>query len=77
MAVDFRKKETSKFAARLGITHKGNVSMEIRLDSLGGQLVGTANVPFIGANNRWALVTTDLYKVKDVLNIYFMFKGKA
>ncbi len=75
--VDFRKKGTSEFTARLGTTHNGNVSMEIRLDSLDGELIGTVNVPLTGGNDRWALVTTDVQNVKGVHDVYFVFKGKA
>ncbi|WP_114778502.1 glycoside hydrolase family 43 protein [Botryobacter ruber] len=75
--VDFRKKGASKFTARLGTTHNGNVSMEIRLGSVEGELLGTVNVPLTGGNDRWAVVATDVKKVTGVHDVFFVFKGKA
>src|SRR5690606_7897458 len=43
--VDFREHGPSKFTARVGTTHNGNVSMELRLDSLDGEILGEINVP--------------------------------
>lgn len=75
--VDFRSKGASKFTARVGTTHNGNVSMEIRLGSIDGDLIGSFNVPLTGGNDRWALVTTDVKKIIGVHDVYFVFKGRA
>ncbi|MRX40278.1 family 43 glycosylhydrolase [Flavobacterium sp. LC2016-23] len=75
--VDFRKEGPSTFTARLGTTHNGNVTMEIRLDSLDGELIGTVEVPMTGGNDRWALVKSNVKKVSGIHDIYFVFKGKA
>jgi len=75
--VDFRKEGTSKFTARIGTTHNGNVSMEIRLDSKEGELLGTVNVPMTGGNDRWSLQTIDIKKVTGIHDLHFVFKGKA
>jgi arabinoxylan arabinofuranohydrolase len=75
--VDFRKEGASKFTARIGTTHNGNVAMEIRLDSKDGELLGTVNIPMTGGNDRWALQTIDVKKVSGIHDIYFVFKGKA
>jgi arabinoxylan arabinofuranohydrolase len=75
--VDFRKEGASKFTARMGTTHNGNVTMEIRLDSKEGELLGTVNVPMTGGNDRWALQTIDIKKVSGIHDVYFVFKGKA
>ncbi len=75
--VDFRKEGASKFTARIGTTHNGNVSMEIRLDSKDGELLGTVEVPMTGGNDRWALQTIDVKKVSGIHDVYFVFKGKA
>jgi len=72
--VDFRK-GASKFTARIGTTHNGNVSMEIRLDTKDGELLGTINVPMTGGNDRWALQTIDVKKVSGIHDLYFVFKG--
>ncbi|MGM8362472.1 glycoside hydrolase family 43 protein [Flavobacterium sp. ARAG 55.4] len=76
-AVDFRKKGASKFTARIGTTHNGNVSMEIRLDSKDGELLGTLKIPMTGGNDRWSLQTIDIKKVTGIHDLYFVFKGKA
>jgi len=75
--VDFTEEGPSKFIARIGTTHNGNVSMEIRHSSLDGELIGTVKVPLTGGNDRWALVTTDVQKVTGIHDVYFIFKGKA
>lgn len=75
--VDFGKEGTSKFTARIGTTHNSNVSMEIRLDKVDGELIGTIQVPMTGGNDRWALVKSDVKKVSGIHDLYFVFKGKA
>jgi hypothetical protein len=75
--VNFRKEGASKFTTRIGTTHNGNVSMEIRLDSKDGELLGIVNVPMTGGNDRWALQTIDVKKVSGIHDVYFVFKGKA
>ena len=75
--VDFRDKGASKFFARIGTTHNGNVNMEVRLDGMDGELLCTVKVPRTGGNDRWALVSTDVPKVKGVHDLYFVFRGKA
>ena len=75
--VDFRKKGASKFSARIGTTHSENVSMEIRLDTKDGALLGTVNVPMTGGNDKWTLRTIDVKKVSGIHDLYFVFKGEA
>jgi len=75
--VDFRKKGASKFTTRIGTTHNGNVSIEIRLDTKDGELIGTVNVPMTGGNDKWALQTIDVKKVSGIHDLYFVFKGEA
>jgi arabinoxylan arabinofuranohydrolase len=75
--VDFRRDGPSKFTARLGTTHNGGISMEIRIDSLDGELIGTVEVPLTGGDDRWALRTINVQKVTGVHDVYFVFKGKA
>ena len=76
-AVDFQKEGASKFTARIGTTHNSDVSMEIRLDSKDGELIGTITVPMTGGNDRWELRTIDIKNVSGVHDLYFIFKGKA
>lgn len=74
--VDFRKEGASKFMARVGTTHNGGVTMEVRLDSPQGDLLTTVKVPMTGGDNRWALVSSDVAKVSGVHDLYFVCKGK-
>lgn len=74
--VDFRKEGASKFTARLGTTHNGGVTLEVRLDSPQGNLLTTVNVPMTGGDNRWSLVSSDVAKVSGVHDLYFICKGK-
>ncbi|HJY13394.1 MAG TPA: carbohydrate-binding protein, partial [Flavobacterium sp.] len=73
---DFRK-GASKFTARIRTTQNENVSMEIRLDTKDGELLGTVNVSMTEGNNKWALQTIDVKKVSGIHDLYFVFKGKA
>lgn len=75
--VDFGKDGASKFTARIGTTHNGNTSIEIRVDSKEGELLGTIKVPLTGGNDRWAVQTIDVKKVLGIHDVYFVFKGKA
>ena len=49
--------------------------MEIRLDSLTGKLIGTADAPLTGSDDEWASKTIDVEKVTGVHDLYFVFKG--
>lgn len=73
--VDFYK-GVSKFTARIGTTHNVGVTMEIRIDDVNGQLLGTVKVPLTGGDDRWSLVTTDVLNVRGVHDLYFVFKGE-
>ncbi|MEN9910141.1 MAG: hypothetical protein RLZZ540_3300 [Bacteroidota bacterium] len=75
--VDFRQEGASKFTARVGTTHNSNVTMEVRIDSKEGELLGTMKVPMTGGNDRWSIQTMDVKKVSGIHDVYFVFKGKA
>ncbi|MFW5753278.1 MAG: glycoside hydrolase family 43 protein [Marinilabiliaceae bacterium] len=74
--VDFREEGPSEFAARVGSVHR-DVSVEIRIDSLEGELIGTLDVPLTGGSDRWAVETTDIEKTTGIHDLYFVFKGEA
>lgn len=74
--VDFREGGASKFTARVGSVHR-DVSVEIRIDSLEGELIGTLDVPLTGGSDRWAVETTDIEKTTGIHDLYFVFKGEA
>jgi hypothetical protein len=74
--VDFGSTGAIKFTARLGTTHNTGVTMEVRLDSRDGPLLGTVKVPLTGGDDRWALVTTDVPRTTGVHHLYFVFRGQ-
>lgn len=74
--VDFGKQGPTKFTARVGTTHNGGVTMEVRLDVQDGKLLGTLKVPLTGGDNRWALVSTNVEGADGVHDVYFVFKGE-
>ncbi|UJH90797.1 carbohydrate-binding protein [Antarcticibacterium sp. 1MA-6-2] len=76
-AVDFGEHGASRFTGRVGTTHNGDVSLEIRLDARDGKLLGSIEVPLTGGDDRWELVTTEMEKVTGVHDVFFVFKGKA
>ncbi|WP_286753591.1 MULTISPECIES: glycoside hydrolase family 43 protein [Sphingobacterium] len=76
--VDFGERGASNFFARVGTTHNGGVSMEVRSGAIDGALLATIQVPMTGGDDRWTTVETILAnKVKGVHDLYFVFKGKA
>lgn len=73
--VDFRE-GASTFTARVGTTHNAPVSMEVRLDGVEGQLLGTIKMPRTGGSDRWELKTMDVPKVAGIHDLYFVVKGQ-
>ena len=51
--------------------------IEIHLDQLDGELVGTIDVPNTGGSNNWVDVRTAVSTIKGIRDIYFVFKGNA
>ncbi|MDR2145587.1 MAG: glycoside hydrolase family 43 protein [Tannerella sp.] len=74
--VDFRDKRPSKFFARMGTTHNERVTMEVRLDTIDGQLLCSIRAPRTGGNDRWEVVSADVANVKGVHDVYFVFRGR-
>lgn len=76
--VDFGDKGATSFFARVGTTHNGGVSMEVRSNAVDGAILTTIEVPMTGGDDRWTTVDTLLAnKVTGVHDLYFVFKGKA
>jgi arabinoxylan arabinofuranohydrolase len=75
--VNFGKVGPSTFTARVGTTHNSDVTMEIRLDSLNGQSMGTVKIPLTGGNDRWGIKTIDVAKVSGTHDLFFVFNGKS
>ena len=73
--VDFREEGASRITARVGTTHNGGVTMEVRADSREGRLLATLKVPMTGGDNRWALVSSEIERITGVHDLYFICKG--
>lgn len=77
-SVDFGSKGASSFFARVGTTHNGGVTLEIRSGGVDGTLLGTVNIPMTGGNDRWQTVEVQLEKViTGIHDLYFVANGKA
>ena len=69
------------FTARVASGLRGG-QIEIRLDSVGGQLLGTLNVPGTGGWQQWQTITTDLDAFDSypallhTRDLYLVFKGR-
>ncbi len=75
--VDFKKKGPSKLTVRFGTKSKEAATMEIRLDSQDGDLIGVVEAPFIQGEGKFDLKTIDIDKVTGVHDVFFIFKGKS
>ena len=74
--VDFKTAGASKFITRVGTIHN-DVTMEVRLDSVDGQLLGTVKIPRTGGSDRWSVQSIDILKTTGVHDLYFVFKGRG
>lgn len=74
--VDFRSGGPAKVTARVGTTHNGGVVLEMRADSLQGQILATLKVPMTGGDDRWELVSAGTAPLEGVHDIYFVCRGK-
>ena len=72
-SVDFGK-GAKKFIAETSAIADGG-SIEIRIDSLDGILLGTCKVNQSGSLLNWELQTTKIKKSKGIHDVYFVFKG--
>ncbi len=74
-SVDFGKGAKS-FDATVASDKNGG-SIEIRLDSLTGPLVGTCIIPNTGGQTNWKTASAKIKKATGVHDLYFVFKGKT
>ncbi|WP_242841146.1 glycoside hydrolase family 43 protein [Clostridium akagii] len=63
------------FEANISSTVGGN--MEIHLDSVDGQLIGTLNVSSTGGEQTWKQMQCNVNTVSGVHNVYFKFTGNS
>ena len=74
--VHFCNKVPRTFTARVASGLRGG-QIEIRIDSVGGKLLGTVNVPGTGGWEQWQTITTDLTAITSGRHdMYFVFKGR-
>jgi hypothetical protein len=72
--VDFGKTGPSSFKASASSRYSGG-TIEIHTDGLDGKLIGTLNVYYTGEWENWKEFSTNIENVKDVHDVYFVFKG--
>ena len=74
--VHFCNKVPRTFTARVASGLRGG-NIEIHLDSIGGKLLGTVNVPSTGGWEKWQTITTDLTAIATGHHdLYFVFTGR-
>ena len=74
--VHFCNKVPRTFTARVASGLRGG-NIEIHLDSIGGKLLGTVNVPGTGGWEKWQTITTDLTAIATGHHdLYFVFTGR-
>lgn len=74
-SVDLGKGARSFEASVASINEDG--SIEIRIDSLTGTLLGTCNIINTGGPQKWATATCRIKKTAGIHDIYFVFKGSS
>ncbi|MCR4773183.1 MAG: glycoside hydrolase family 43 protein [Prevotella sp.] len=74
--VDFGKNGAKEIFACVASDKEGS-SIEVRLDSADGKLVGTLPVPSTGSMSRYGIQTAKIKGAKGVHNLVFVFRGSA
>jgi Beta-xylosidase len=72
--VDFGEKGATKFTASVASRYFGG-TIEIRLGSADGRLVGSLKVPYTGEWDAWELHSTTIEKTTGVHDLYLVFTG--
>jgi len=74
--VAFGKLTPRTFTARVATGLRGG-KIEVRIDSLGGKLLGTLDIPATGGWEQWQTLTTDLTAIATgTHDLYFAFTGR-
>lgn len=73
--VDFGSKGAKSFKANVSSASGGKI--EVRLDSTGGTLVGTLNVPNTGGMQNWKEVETSIKGATGMHKLFFVFTGNG
>jgi arabinoxylan arabinofuranohydrolase len=75
-SVDFGGKGASKFLASVASVTDGG-AIELRLDGLSGELIGTLKVKPTGALDKWKTQSCRVRGAKGVHDLYFKFTGNS
>jgi hypothetical protein len=75
-SVDFGDKGASKFLASVASATEGN-AIELRLDGLSGELIGTLKVKPTGALDKWKTQSCRVKGAKGVHDLYLKFTGNS
>ncbi|WP_231710603.1 family 43 glycosylhydrolase [Gracilibacillus suaedae] len=73
--IDFGQNGAEIFEANVASTVGGTI--ELRLDSPVGEVIGTLEVDATGGAQNWKLIETDLSNVSGIHNLFFLFKGDS
>jgi arabinoxylan arabinofuranohydrolase len=73
-SIDFGSKGAGKFLASVAATEEGN-AIELRIDSLTSEVVGTLKVKPTGALDKWEPQATTVSGVKGIHDLYLKFTG--
>ncbi|OXM87036.1 family 43 glycosylhydrolase [Paenibacillus rigui] len=74
--VDFGTTGAGQFSASVSSATNGG-TIELRLDSSGGKLIGTLPVSYTGGADQWKTKTTSISDAAGVHDLYMVFKGAA
>lgn len=75
-AVDFTEKGAKSFSASVSSAGPGG-TIELRLDSQSGKLIGSVNVPSNGSWTDWRTVSTDVSGATGTHDLFLVFKGSG
>lgn len=73
--IDFGDKGAAAFTASVASGSKGGI-IELRLDSLYGEVIGTLPVSYTGGWDVWRTKTTNISGSEGVHDLFMVFKGK-
>jgi hypothetical protein len=74
--VDFGSDGASSFTASVA-SEMYCSNIELHLDDLDGELIGTLSIPCTGGNDKWVELTTNVTGATGIHNLFFVFKGEA
>lgn len=75
-SVDFGDKGAARFSASVAATADTS-AIELHLDGLTGDLIGTVNVKSTGDLEKWATQTSAVHGVKGIHDLYLRFTGSG